>query len=396
MTTVFYAWELGANLGHIGAFLPLARALRERGHAVHWAVARTHEAARLLKHEGFGWMQAPGAPVQKTGRAPESYGDILLHFGYADADQLHGLVVAWRELMLLSKAQVVLVDHAPTAILAARTLGLPVMLYGNGFTVPPPVHPTPSLRPWRSAPDAALQQIDQLALRSINGVMRHFSQPPIERIAELFEVQERGLLSFAELDHYANRGAASYWGALTVSTGVAPSWPAVKGPRVFAYVRPVGAHHEAVLQALCGLHASVVVYAPGLSETEQSRFVRPHLHFASGPVDVHLTARAASLGVLWGGGGVTALAFLRAGTPLLMLPRQLETYLQGLRVQALGAGIVCDLDRFVSELPGLLDRLLTDPSFASRAQAFANKYALFDESDVVNRLVERVEALGRA
>ena len=28
---LLYAWELGANFGHIGAFLPLARALRERG-----------------------------------------------------------------------------------------------------------------------------------------------------------------------------------------------------------------------------------------------------------------------------------------------------------------------------------------------------------------------------
>lgn len=394
MNTVFYAWELGANLGHIGAFLPLARALRDRGHTVHWAVAKTHEAARMLKPEGFGWLQAPGVSDQKTGRAPESYGAILLHFGYADADKLHGLVVAWRELLRLSCAQIVLVDHAPTAILAARTLGLPVMLYGNGFTVPPPVHPTPALRSWHPVPDTTLQQIDAVALRSINEVLQHFAQPPLERIADLFDVQERGLLSFQELDHYANRGAARYWGALSVSTGVVPSWPAVDGPRVFAYVRPVGAHHEAVLQALSELTAAVLVYAPGLSEAAKDRFVRPHLHFATQPVDIHQAAMGASLGVLWGGGGVTALAFLRAGTPLLLLPNQLEPYLQGLRVQALGAGIVCDLDRYVSQLPGLLERLLTDPGFADRAQAFANKYSGLKEADVLDRLVERVETLG--
>ena len=56
---IFYAWEFGANFGHIGAFLPLGRALQDRGHKVQWVVAQTGSAARLLAHEGFTWLQAP-------------------------------------------------------------------------------------------------------------------------------------------------------------------------------------------------------------------------------------------------------------------------------------------------------------------------------------------------
>jgi hypothetical protein len=31
MASILYAWEFGANLGHIGTFLPIARQLREQG-----------------------------------------------------------------------------------------------------------------------------------------------------------------------------------------------------------------------------------------------------------------------------------------------------------------------------------------------------------------------------
>jgi UDP:flavonoid glycosyltransferase YjiC (YdhE family) len=62
MANIFYAWEFGAGLGHIGAFLPLARALRERGHGVHSALASTAAAVRLFDREGFAWLDATGIP----------------------------------------------------------------------------------------------------------------------------------------------------------------------------------------------------------------------------------------------------------------------------------------------------------------------------------------------
>ena len=125
MSKLLYAWEFGANLGHIGAFLPLARALRARGHEIRWVVAQATPAARLLAQEGFTWLQAPTCQEMPRAGPPLSYNDILLRFGYANGEDLLGLVVAWRELMRLTGAQAVLADHAPTAILAARTLEFP-------------------------------------------------------------------------------------------------------------------------------------------------------------------------------------------------------------------------------------------------------------------------------
>jgi UDP:flavonoid glycosyltransferase YjiC (YdhE family) len=68
MASVLYAWEFGANLGHIGTFLPIARELRAHGNAVHWVVTHPHQAARLLPKAGFDWLQAPTMPEQQRRR----------------------------------------------------------------------------------------------------------------------------------------------------------------------------------------------------------------------------------------------------------------------------------------------------------------------------------------
>ncbi|MEX1167122.1 MAG: hypothetical protein WEK74_09690, partial [Hydrogenophaga sp.] len=99
-----------------------------------------------------------------------------------------------------------------------------------------------------------------------------------------------------------------------------------------------------------------------------------NLVFAARGVNVQQTAKEADLGVMWSGGGNTALAFLLAGKPVVVLPNQLEPFMQGLRVQEMGAGLVADLDSAEADLPGLLLRALGDPSLRSRAAAFAAKY----------------------
>ena len=177
MSKLLYAWEFGADFGHIGAFLPLARTLRQRGHDVRWAVAQTAPTARLLAQDGFTWLQAPTCQEMPRAGPPLSYNDILLRFGYANGQDLLGLVVAWRELMRLTGAQAVLVDHAPTAILAARTLGIPVVLFGSGFYVPPRQRPLPNMRPWLALPPGQLDALENQALASINAVLERFGQP---------------------------------------------------------------------------------------------------------------------------------------------------------------------------------------------------------------------------
>lgn len=389
--SIFYGWEFGANLGHLGAFLPLARALRDRGHEVHWAVASSISAARLLDKEGFTWLQAPQCPEQPRQGPPLSYTDILLRFGYANATDLLGLVMAWRELMRLSRTQVVLTDHAPTALLAARTLDLPVVLHSSGFCVPPPRYPAPNMRPWLAIPDAQLLAIENTALAAINAVLARFGKAPLDYVAQLFAVKEDTLLGFPELDHYEQRGDARYWGNLPdAGIGAPPPWPAVPGKRIFAYLRAESRHHEAALQALHAAGQPTVVFFPGLSELLRTRYRAPHMVFVDTPIDLARAGAEADAAVTYASLSTTT-RFLLAGKPVLLLPGHLEQFLMARRVEQMGAGLLVDPEKPAADLPLKLQNVLHHPDFAANARAFATKYAAFPQEVVVENLVRIVE-----
>ncbi len=395
MASILYAWEFGANLGHIGTFLPIARELRDHGTTVHWAVTHPHQAARLLPKAGFDWLQAPTMPEQRRDGPPVNYADILLRFGYGNGNDLLGLVVAWREIMRLTAAKVVLADHAPTAILAARTLDIPVMLFGSGFFTPPPVHPTPNMRPWAPVPAERLLANDQLALASINAVLESYGKSRLDTLARLFRVAEDSLLSFPELDHYAARGPARYWGMLPAAVAEDSTWPAVGGPRVFSYLRPETPHVEAALEALHGLSGSVLIYAPGLPAELMQRYAAPHIAFSPVPVDLNKVAHQADAGLTYASPAAT-VAFLMAGKPVLMIPGHLEQFLFAKRVEEMGAGLIQNPEQAPHDLAAMLGRVMREPRFRANAAAFAAKYANFDQNAVTTHIVARIGELADA
>ena len=396
MSKLLYAWEFGANFGHIGAFLPLARALRQRGHEVRWTVAQTAPAARLLAPEGYPWLQAP--MCQETLRAgpPLSYNDILLRFGYANSEDLLGLVVAWRELLRLTGAEAVLADHAPTAILAARTLGIPVVLFCFGFFAPPRRRPLPGIRPWLELPPGRLEALENEALASINAVLVRFEQAPLAAVAQLFDVAEDTLLGFPELDHYADRGPARYWGNLPdAGVGDAPAWPKLPGKRIFAYLRTGTAHHEAALAALYALGEPTVVFFPGAPPALLARYAAPHLAFSAKPLDLAQTAREADAAVTYASMS-TVTSFLLKGKPALLLPGHLEQFLLAHRIEEMGAGLIVNPEQPPLDLEQKLRRVLYEAEFTLNAQAFARKYSNFPQDIVTAHLVSRIEAVAAA
>lgn len=401
MAAILYAWEFGANLGHVGAFMPLARSLRDQGHAVHWAVTQPAAVGDFLAAQNFACVAAPVAPELPRPGPPLSYADILLRFGYADAKALFGLVGVWMELMRLTGAQLVMADHAPTAVLAARILGLPVMLFSNGFTVPPRRSPLPNMRPWAEVSQQVLVDLDAAALRNINLVLGRFGLAPLEHLANLFDVAEESLVSFPELDHYADRGPARYWGSLPSAGGGAKlQWP--DGPdgaggskRIFAYLRREAVHAESALTALHALGHPTLIYFPEVAAEFVARFSAPHLRFAAQAADIEQMTAEADLAVTYSSLATTT-AFLLAGKPLLLLPTHLEQFLVARRVVEMGAGAVVSPEAPVGDLAPMLAELLNNPTYRQNAQGFADKYAKFDQQAVIANLVRRVaEVLAR-
>jgi len=124
VSRILFAWELGGNLGHVMRMRTVARALRERGHDV------------SLHKEPSPRSSAPDLP-----REPASYPEILLHYGFADPAALTDGVRRWRSLYAQAAPDLIVFDHAPTALLAARGLGIPRVLLGTGFAFAAACHP---------------------------------------------------------------------------------------------------------------------------------------------------------------------------------------------------------------------------------------------------------------
>src|SRR5471032_621470 len=134
MSRILFSWELGGNLGHITSLVMLARALRARGHEVAFALKHLRGAAGLLKQHGFAFFQAPVVQARAADlpRDPASYAEIMLLHGFGDAEGLIAATLAWRNLFGLLRPDLIVFDHSPSALFAARGLGLPRVRFGMG------------------------------------------------------------------------------------------------------------------------------------------------------------------------------------------------------------------------------------------------------------------------
>ena len=187
MARIVMAWELGGGMGHVVPLSQIAQALVARGHDVHFVLRDLSGAAEALRglarHPQVRLWQAPVWLAQLTGAPlPVSYAELLFRAGYLDARRLSGLADAWRSLFDALQPQLLVADHAPTALLAARGRPMARALVGTGFFVPPATTPMPAFRDW-DRPDAArLAQSEARALASCNALLASWQQPPMDTL----------------------------------------------------------------------------------------------------------------------------------------------------------------------------------------------------------------------
>src|SRR5688572_18939863 len=239
MARIAFAWELGGSYGHAISSAALARALHLRGHRIALIFRELHQLAFLPESSEFDVFQAPRYAREGEARGiPANYADILLGSGYADPRSLTSLIGGWRALLSRWSPDLLVADFAPTALAAARLVGVRCVTYGNGFFTPPRLDPLPPFRHDEPVAQERLVQSDADALASLNAAMASFGGSSFTRLAEQFEVEEDFLCTFPELDHYGSRPASGYWGPrIRFDRGLEVDWPSGSGKRVFVYVQ---------------------------------------------------------------------------------------------------------------------------------------------------------------
>lgn len=381
---ILLAWELGGGLGHLAPLRVLARHLQARGWDCVWAVRDLDAAARYLAVDGAEAIahlhqaplaqQAPQHPVN----VQLNYASTLFSCGYDEPLTLAVRLKAWCALMQQTGCTRVIANHAPSAVLAARVLGLPSAMTGTGFSVPPALTPLPPYLP--EADPTVMLDNEQKITALINQALATLGATALPQLQALFDRSIPGLFTYPETDHYGALRREGHLGLHDLSEGAPVQWGAAREPRVFAMLNP-SSGTPALLQALAALPAQVVVKLRGIKPASLAAQQRPGWVVTEQAVSLRQAAESCDVFIGHGAHGATVEALL-AGKQLLLLPDQRERLMLAQRLSATGMATnlpVAD----VATYGAALRRLLDDPA-PQATRSFAAHYATLPRQRVLN------------
>jgi UDP:flavonoid glycosyltransferase YjiC (YdhE family) len=386
MSRIVFAWELGENHGHLWRLLPIARQLQLRGHEVMFGLRSMAMAQRYLAPHGIRWFACPTpAGVADLGRDIASYADILASNGATQPDLLGGMVQAWQNLYAVLQPDLVVIEHSPFALLAARRAGIRTVQVGTGFTIPPTLTPAPCFRPWQPDTAQAQRQTQDSVERTVQAL---FDQP--RSLSQLLTADHTRLLTLPELDHYAawRPPGTTFLGAMPEpEQGEQVTWSQSGRPRLFVYLY-MHPWMDTVLGALEATGAEVIAVIPDLGVDLACRY--PSLRLYRKPVQLSPLLADCTLAITHAGHG-TAMDCLLAGVPMLLLPSHMEQLLVAERVASAGAGLGLMPTHVESGFADLLPEVLRNPQYRAGAGAIAARYRDVPRTRALEEIIRLIE-----
>jgi UDP:flavonoid glycosyltransferase YjiC (YdhE family) len=253
------------------------------------------------------------------------------------------------------------------------------------------VSPFPNFRRWEQIPQQRLEASDAAVLDTANWVLGKQGLRPMHALQNLFEADQEFLCTFQELDHYGARDDAQYRGSVfTSDEGAEAIWPAQGEKCVYVYLRPGMPAFDVVAQQLSDLQHSVLWVAPDVTHEIRRRFEGPRFKFTNEPLRIVDAAAAADAAVLYAGHG-TVSAMLLAGVPLALFPVHVEQALVTQSVVRMGAGLPVPPKADAAQVEMMLSRVVDEPHFRERAEAFASKYAHCSPRDTATQIAGDIE-----
>ncbi len=371
MARILIAWELGAGLGHLTRILPVAEALGRRGHRLflalqHLGAARAAGLPERLAGADLAVRQAPRWPVPRgphVSKVPtHSLADVLKRFGFHEAAQVSAVARAWREILREAQPDLVIGDFSPGLRLALGER-CPMVVLGNGYTVPPAGRPLPPIRPWEAVLPPASLEAEAEITRTLADEMAAAGDRAPGHLSDLFAGTRTFVCTVPDFDPYAAHRSEATVAPFNLPA-IGPVVPVDQRPegRVFVYLQGDHPDLPILLEALRNLGLSGIAYIPGLPPSLRERFAGPGLEFRDKPQPLGELLPTVRL-LVHHGGLSTAYAGLASATPQLLLTWNLEHLVTARGVARYGCSIVTTQvqRKNVGTMEKALQALATDP-----------------------------------
>lgn len=374
------AWELGAGRGHLEHLRPVVAALLadkwtvvaavrdlKNGHAVFGSIDP------VLRHRRFAIGQAPiflhrATPLRDR---PSSLAEILAHAGFASAPFLRPVIETWRQLIEAVNPQVIVGDFSPSVVAASRG-NTPVIMTGNGWTIPPDGSPLPPL-PIRPYHAAAARDAEDRICSAIEEASDGRWRPA--RFASLLRGDTNFVYTSALLDPYrdARRDALSWPPNLVIPERREP----IKTAHAVLYLPKHHVAIDGVLAALGIVGIETHAYLGGLKPVAPQNVI-----VGAQPIDLAAMLPGARFMLHHGGLGVANWC-MAYQVPQVIIPTDLEKSLIAHAIVANRSGV------HVSPSAGCVDiEMALLQATNLRVAATSNGFAHSDPEQTINAIVD--------
>ena len=343
MSTILVTYELGAGLGHLNRLVAVTRRI-EGDH--NWVFALPDRAlgepivrrafgdkARVL--EGVHWPAPKDLDVRKI--PTHTFADVIALFGFHDAGRLSANTTHWHTILQEVIPQLIIADFAPTLRLAIGSK-VPVVIVGNGYTVPPPGQLLPPIRQHETSVPALSRANEGRLLAAVNAVRARLRGEAIDFFSDLFSGENTFVCTLPEFDPYRRfRRGPTVWPFNIPDVPLGPPVNQRSGSPIFAYLP---ANHPAlppIISALNDLKLASQIYVSGMTAQALAKRCSATVRIHAKPADLAHVLPNTSLLIHHGGLG-TAYAGLLAGVPQLVLPFNLEHSITAAGLEQFGVG----------------------------------------------------------
>jgi hypothetical protein len=372
---------------------PLVERLQASGYSVKCLATRKSEAAKVLP---CAVEQAPGLFPMLGGSRPYigHLADTLASLGWGRPGHLSKAVGYWRKRLMREQPRVLMLESAPTALLAAQGLPIQTMWLADQWNTPPSGRSAPDMRALLTGHPRPIAETEPGVVTSINSCLANVKERPIKWLADLFGLaNQQAMLAIPEIDPHGPREGVEYLGMWGAHKGDPPAWPTSRQgldtSGIFAYLKPFPLRADTFkMLAECG--HTVLAYAPNPTGNEIAAAKSGAIDLMSSPVAWEAVASQATFIVC--NGANTIAQSLQKGLPVLALPLSLEQYAVATRAAKTGAVAVASPDNAHSIDSGL-QRILNDDSIPAAARRLKKIYEDYDPEVAASRLGDQIVAM---